>query len=69
MRITMVYGATAREVQVVRVLDGRRQRLVISCGWKQPPYEVYRLASPYLDEEERAEVRLALGLDADPDTA
>lgn len=63
MRITMVYGATRREVVVERVLDGRRHRLVISCGWRQPPREVYGLAAPYLTGEERAELAVALGLE------
>jgi hypothetical protein len=59
----MVYGALTREVTVERTLDGRRHRLVISCGWRQEPSEVYRLAAPYLTHEERVEVRVALGLE------
>jgi hypothetical protein len=63
VRITLVYGALASGVEVTRTLDGRRHRLVISCGWRQPPLEVWQLAAPYLNDEERAELAEALGLE------
>lgn len=65
MRVTLVYGASTREVTVERTMDGRRNRLVIGCGWRQPPAEVYRLAAPYLTAAERTELAIALGLKAD----
>ncbi len=64
MRVTMVYSASrAREVGVMRVLDGRRRRLVLAAGWHLTPREIVDLAAPQITPEELAELRQALGLD------
>ncbi len=62
MRITVVYGASLSEVTVSRSLDGRRNQLIISCGWKQDPAEVFRLARPSLTDEEAAELADVFGI-------
>jgi Mg2+ and Co2+ transporter CorA len=67
MRITVVYAAQAEGVTVMRTIDGRRQRLVIGCGYRQSAAEVYWLALPHLTEQEAKELRETFGLD--PETA
>jgi hypothetical protein len=64
MRITVVYGASTREVHLDRVMDGRRNRLVISCGWPQRPAEVLAAIADQLTPEEIGQVAEALGVEA-----
>lgn len=61
MRITMVYSASrTTEVHVMRMLDGRRKRLVLAVGWKMTPAEILAKALPLLTDEEFAELAAAL---------
>jgi hypothetical protein len=64
MRVTMVYSASrAREVHVMRTLDGRRRRLVLATGFGLRPAEIVELAAPQLTSDELAALREALGVD------
>ncbi len=63
MRITMVYSASqAREVHVMRTLDGRRRRLVLAVGWRMTPAEIYQVAKPQLTDQEASELLEVLAL-------
>ena len=61
MRITMVYSASrAREVAVMRQLDGRRRRLVLAVGFGMTPTEILAAALPLVTDEEFAELAAVL---------
>jgi hypothetical protein len=67
MRITMVYGASNNTtVAVLRMLDGRRKRLVVSCPASMSPAEVYAKARRQLTDDEAAELAEALDLPTEP---
>jgi hypothetical protein len=61
MRISVIYSASRpREVHVMRMLDGRRRRLVLAVGMGMGPTEILAAALPLLTDEEFAELSAAL---------
>jgi hypothetical protein len=57
----MVYGArNDGVVNVTRMLDGRRKRLVVSCPSQMTPAEVFQRARHQLTDEEAHELAEAL---------
>ncbi len=61
MRITVVYSANrGRQVHAMRMLDGRRKRLVLAVGAAMSPTEILAAALPLLTDEEFAELAEAL---------
>jgi hypothetical protein len=61
VRITVVYSANrGRDVHVMRMLDGRRKRLVLAVGAAMSPTEILAAALPLLTDAEFAELAEAL---------
>jgi hypothetical protein len=66
----MVYSASQPpEVHVMRTLDGRRRRLVLSVGWRMTPQQILESARTLLTEDEHMELSEALGLTSLQDPA